>query len=197
MILIYALADPSTGRVRYIGLTRDINRRLSQHRLGKSSNKHLNHWIKLIQYPIVIELSTCETEYMADRLERYFIAQFRQTHSDLINIANGGEGGQNMSEETKKKLSLIRRSQPRRTLSQTHKDNISKALKGRPNPNPKGFVAINKSRTGIPLTLEHKTRISESLKGRKYTPETIERYRQAAFRREAKKREERMAISES
>lgn len=197
MILIYALADPSTGRVRYIGLTRNIRRRLRQHRLAKSSNKHLNHWMKLVQYPIVIELFICDTEYMADKLERYFITQFRRTHLDLINIANGGEGGQNMSEETKKKLSQIRRSQPKRILSQKHRDNISKALKGRPNPNPKGFVALNKSRTGIPLTVEHRANISKAVKGRKYSPEIKEKYRQAALRREAKKREARMAISES
>ena len=77
-----------------------------------------------------------------------------------------------MSEETKEKLSLVRKG---RKLSEETKLKISEAHKGKPTYNK-----------GKPLTEEHKKHLSESLKGRVRSEEAKEKFRQTMTGRKRK-----------
>ena len=150
MSTIYALCDPITKVVRYIGKTVvKLNIRLSQHVSAskKGRKNHLHCWIRsLSERPIIIPIET--VPYNQDgEVEKRIIAEYRANGYDLVNESDGGEGqkGYHHTEETKEKLRLwnIGRKMPPKSpetlqrmadaqkgkkLTQEHKDNIRKGI---------------------------------------------------------------------
>lgn len=106
---IYALADPRTGRVRYVGKANDPEQRLAQHRHGDGRNGHKNNWIRQLRRaglcPVLHILQECADDW-ADR-ERYWIAYHRAAGEPLTNLTEGGEGasGRALSDDVKAQLS--------------------------------------------------------------------------------------------
>jgi hypothetical protein len=63
---IYALIDPRDYTTRYVGMSRNAQRRLFQHLLGDQGNEQKNNWLlELLEegvYPILRILETIDAE---------------------------------------------------------------------------------------------------------------------------------------
>lgn len=166
-IFIYALANPLTREVRYVGLTRDIKARIRRYR-NRAHTAHLAHWLKSLQSdPLLTVLEVIE-DGTADKAERRWIAYFRASGARLLNFTDGGEGAFSLTPETIAKMKDARRRNPLRgPMSDKHKAAIKAALKGRClNPHPSHFLILNKKRAGIPLSEKHRLRVSEATTGK-------------------------------
>jgi len=96
---IYTLSDPETGDVRYVGLTTDSIRREWLH--GNLSNnmggRRINRWIRgllnrgLKPVFAIIE----ETDFLSER-EQHWIAHYRSSGHDLLNMNAGGHDNEHM-----------------------------------------------------------------------------------------------------
>lgn len=113
-IYIYALIDPKSDEIRYIGYTKNLGRRLSGHLTDKSST-HKTNWIKSLikkkQRPlieIIDEVSESEKNFW----EQHYISLYKSWGVRLTNSTEGGDGGGRLGKKSKKS-SLKKR---RRTL---------------------------------------------------------------------------------
>jgi predicted GIY-YIG superfamily endonuclease len=96
-VYIYALIDPDTDEVRYIGATDNIQRRMREHlapSLKKSRKKA--EWIIELKaegkQPNLSILESC-TEEDAVPVERKWIVHYKEADAPLLNVHAGGEGG--------------------------------------------------------------------------------------------------------
>jgi GIY-YIG catalytic domain len=93
---IYALCEPETGEVRYIGKTRNLSKRSLQHLRPSSLAQHSRRssWLKNLLarglQPMVCVLQKVPIE-REDELERWWIAVYRP-NGRLTNETEGGEG---------------------------------------------------------------------------------------------------------
>lgn len=154
---VYSLSDPSTGIVRYIGLTgRSLDERLCEH-LSLGSKFHKGAWITSLTrrglLPIITLLEDNLTKEEVITKEQQYILIFMSIGAKLTNHTKGGEGcfgythtedskakikakrstqimrsGWNHSQEVKEKISLINKGKVR---SESLKNQISDKLKGR------------------------------------------------------------------
>jgi hypothetical protein len=135
MTTIYAMVDPRTGLIRYIGKTiHSLRHRRSAHihdaRSGK--NGHRCKWIRSLLFsglrPTIIEIESCSGNGFAEEI--FHIRLAKKDGIKLVNDTDGGEGclGLRHSAKTKEKLSRIGRGRPH---SAEHKKNISEGLVGR------------------------------------------------------------------
>ena len=92
-VTIYALKDPRSGEVRYVGKTINPTVRLQSHiyEAKKGSASHKAYWmrqlLKLGMKPEVTVLEMCEETAWQER-ERHWITQF----DNLTNLTTGGDG---------------------------------------------------------------------------------------------------------
>lgn len=117
MIYIYALIDPRTNEIKYIGHARNVDKRYKQHcdiMNPKYSNLHKKNWIKQLfdinLKPIIRVIEECDNSNYNLR-ERYWIKYYRDLGCKLTNLTDGGEGnlGYFPSKFTRKKMSDARR----------------------------------------------------------------------------------------
>lgn len=120
MIKIYSLNDPITKEVRYIGKTNQqyLSSRLHSHMKDcKKSNSKKIIWIKSILInglrPEINLLDEVEEENW-EYWEKYYISYYKELGYDLVNTTSGGQRGysikgRKLSEEHKKKISIISR----------------------------------------------------------------------------------------
>lgn len=110
--LIYALQDPETKQIRYIGKSTKGLKRPHEHKRAYSlkAHTHKNNWIKSLfaknlMYEIVVLEENIEDNQL-DTKEIYWIAYHKSINSPLTNGTDGGEGslGREISEETRKLL---------------------------------------------------------------------------------------------
>lgn len=92
IVYIYALAEPGTDIIRYIGKTVDLKNRLTRH-LSETSKTYKNNWIKSLNgiKPEVIILDECDEDNWID-CEKYWISQCKTWGFKLTNLTEGGEG---------------------------------------------------------------------------------------------------------
>lgn len=111
-------------------------------------------------------LEVCSTQEQLNEREKYWIKETRAIELGY-NLAEGGFGVSNMSDEIKQKIS---KSKKGKKLSEEARKNMSKANKGRKHTEEtkRKLSEINKGRKP---TLEQLKKISESLKGRKLSEE--------------------------
>ncbi len=157
MTFIYALVDPSTNEIRYVGKSNDPYVRYNSHlcyaRQPQHQKTHCGRWIKLILLkelkPQLIILECCEHSLWKER-ERFWISYSRSKGWPLTNLTEGGEGV-TPTDETRKKMSEI-------------------AFKRMASPEAR--AKISEAKKGKKLTVEHRKKISEGGKGRKHSNET-------------------------
>ena len=91
--IIYALADPDTGDVRYVGQTKRPRRRLWLHCSASNnrSSRRLPSWIRGLlaqdKRPVMLEL---ERTTEPDAAEVRWIAEYRTRGAQLLNMNDGG-----------------------------------------------------------------------------------------------------------
>lgn len=94
--LIYALLDPETFEVRYIGKTVNPKNRARQHLMAATGGTHTPvycWWRSLIAanrpHPVMAVIASSTSEEW-EALEVEVIAQYRQEGARLLNVADGG-----------------------------------------------------------------------------------------------------------
>lgn len=97
MTFIYALADPSTDEIRYVGKADCVKERYMAHMREAKQGKHSHKcaWIRKVleqqQKPKLIVLEEISQDDWK-KAEIYYIAEFKKLGHNLTNIAKGGEG---------------------------------------------------------------------------------------------------------
>ncbi len=88
---IYALADPRTDKIGYIGITKNIRQRFNQHVNSRGSNSIKDDWIQQLLndglIPSIRVLETVETEDIAYKREAYWIRYYTKLGEQLTNIS--------------------------------------------------------------------------------------------------------------
>jgi hypothetical protein len=91
MVEIYALCDPSTMEIRYVGKANNAAKRLASHmRASRDRKTPVYAWIRKHGTPALKVLLVCEDEHWCD-YERRIIAGFRDSGVRLLNVADGGD----------------------------------------------------------------------------------------------------------
>lgn len=98
IVYIYALLDPDTDEVRYIGKTINLKQRFTDHynTSAKGNNPYKARWIGKLKAqgkrPKMIVLEECAVDTWED-IERHWITHHRSIGSRLTNVLSGGLGG--------------------------------------------------------------------------------------------------------
>jgi hypothetical protein len=96
---IYALLDPITGEIRYIGGTNNPKRRKRDHKTRLNENTHKVAWIKKLK-----SLGMCPTFFVIEETsiecwevrEQTYITELKALGFDLTNSTKGGSGNARM-----------------------------------------------------------------------------------------------------
>lgn len=162
---IYALLEPSTGAVRYIGASSDPERRLWEHRCHcKRGRTYRDNWLRALiatgEQPILAILERVDTADWQSR-ERFWISKMREIGEPLVNLTEGGEGLSNPSEQTRDKLRRAR-------LGHVHTEEAKEKMR---------LAALGNQRwQGRKHSEETKQKIGQASRGRKWSPEARMRY---------------------
>ncbi len=185
--IIYALCEPNTEDVRYVGLSSTGFTRPKSHftdyrlyRKDRKSNRftHCQVWIQKVKregnLPNIIILEVCEKQSQLNDRERFWIKYYRELIGDrLTNHQDGGYNsrvsGWKHSEETIKKLKEAAKLRHKKN-PELIKNMVEKAVNS-PNRN-KRFEDpeyINKIRNNLLNSFDYKERLNKLIEnGRKY-----------------------------
>lgn len=90
MSSVYALGDPRTGEIRYIGIAKDVYRRYAQHLNNPHANGEKNTWMDDIKgaglLPTLLILEADVEEVILYERERYWIAHYLKLDAPLTNM---------------------------------------------------------------------------------------------------------------
>ena len=145
---IYALVDPRTLKIRYVGKADNPYQRYCRHLIDKYPC-HRVDWIrsllKIGLLPIQQILEECDKSEWEQK-ERYWIAFERKQGYDLTNGTDGGDGyrGGKHTEESKRKAS-DHSPMKGKHLSEQEKEIIRQRQLGKPHPH-KGQFFSDKSK---------------------------------------------------
>ena len=179
---IYAISDPDTNIIKYIGVTtRTLKERLYQH-LYNARNKRLQIsakciWslLKVDKLPVISLVETC-TETNWEEREKYWIAYYKKT-GELTNLTDGGEGllGLKLTEEHKRRISLANKNHvvTEETRQKLRLANIGKTF------SIETRQKISRFHTGKFKTAEHRKKIGNKHRGKNVSAETREKLRHA------------------
>jgi len=150
-VFIYALNDPETGRIRYIGKSNNLKERIRMH-LKDKKHTHKCHWIQSLLARDLKPRLQILAEVSEDRWqmwERGYIEIFRNAGYDLVNGTDGGDG-----------VCLTGPKNPMfgKHLSQEHKDKLSRATKGIPK-SPETRLKMSVNRRGMKFSDSHRANI--------------------------------------
>jgi len=158
---IYALQDPITKRIRYVGKSNEPKKRLTEHLLDKVSNTYKSNWINSLggkspNLIILDEVPIIEWGFW----ESYYIDLCRSWGFNLTNLTNGGDGVSNMTMEMKVKIS---------DSLKTYYKNNEHPRKGVPH-SPEVVERLRKMNIGKKIhTEEYKKLLSERMIGNTHT----------------------------
>lgn len=114
-MVIYALKDPNTKEIRYIGkTTKDPKKRFYAHCYPspKTNQRHVYHWVMKLregyQKPELLIIAHANTYEELNQLEKSCIAFARSIDLPLTNISSGGDGsvGFKRSAQTLEKMKI-------------------------------------------------------------------------------------------
>lgn len=182
MVGIYKITSPS-GKV-YIGQSWNI-----ENRICKYKNLHCQGQPKLFaslskygwgahKFEIIVPLTEDVSQRDIDGLECLWISVYTAAGFTLLNLTEGGSNGK-MSEETRKKMSEVRKGMK---FSSTHVEKMRQRCMGNKYHFWKTHTVEAKNKvsvanTGRRLTEDQKRHLSIVNTGRKATPQTIEKLR--------------------
>lgn len=184
-IFIYALIDPRTDEMRYIGKTCNPKERLATHirEARNGSILHSRRWIHGVtlsgNLPELVILEECENNDLANESEKFWIASMKFIGCNLTNKTSGGDGqslgykptpeviekirlaglGKKRSEETRNRIKIAFNTPEMKTRRKQIVEELKKN-------NPKWLEKVRYGRTGQPMSEEAKKKISNS-----WTPE--------------------------
>jgi len=157
MITIYALIDPFTHEIRYIGKSIRPSQRLREHCIDKS-NTHRARWIRKViedgKEPGIVILETMTDSACWQGAEIGWIAYGRELGWPLTNSTTGGDGVVNLCEESKER--------------------IRKAWIGRKH-SPVSITRIGNASRGRVKTDAMKQVMRDKMKGRVFTEEWLKK----------------------
>lgn len=177
-VFIYALMDPDTNAVRYIGKTLTPKIRFAMH-LCEKRGTHKNNWLHQLKTrgarPVMVVIETISNSDDNDwqERERYWIEHYRALGEPITNLDSGGNGGKLQAEETKEKLRNANTGK-KRSEETRRRISISKQ-----NPSEETREKLRRARLGKPQSEETKRKRAESRIGHKHSPETIEKLKAA------------------
>jgi predicted XRE-type DNA-binding protein len=153
MIYIYALVDPFTDQIRYIGKSVRPQERLTNH-CNDTSKTWRTNWIQSVlakgNKPKLLILETLENNAEWQSVEKEWIAKGRSLGWSLTNCTDGGDGLVNPPEEVRQKM--------RQTWTgRKHK--------------PESLIKIGLASKGRIHSKESKDAVRQKLIGRVFTPE--------------------------
>ena len=126
---IYALIDPTTDKIRYIGKSNNPKQRLLRHiKDVYKTISYKNSWLRSLLsnnlYPelfILDEVSYEEWQFW----EQHYISLYKYYGYTLTNMTIGGESGNN-NKESLLKMVRTRKSRNSYSKTDTQKENLSK-----------------------------------------------------------------------
>lgn len=150
---IYALCDPDTGEIRYVGKANDPQVRLRRHLRPQELNAdtYKSRWIRSLlacgKKPSLVVIDTV-TITTWQKAERRWIADLRARGARLTNTYDGGYGRQAGLKHSPEVIEKIRRGLIGRPVSQETRGKLRERFAGKP------------------LTEEHRQKLSEVHKER-------------------------------
>lgn len=169
---IYTLSDPVSNDIRYVGWCFNTKRRLSQHiQRAKSEKTHKANWINQLAAkglaPLMDVVETGSGDWAF--AEKKWIAFYRGSGIDLVNLTDGGEGvtGLVFSAESKEKMAAAKRG---KNISSDHIKKVADALRGRKRT-AESMAGARKALIGRVVSQETREKIRASLVGSKHTDE--------------------------
>jgi hypothetical protein len=178
--VIYALIDPVSEQVRYIGQTTyDVpSKRLAAHLAPSMLRKHsyLARWLKGIvdrgMRPEMVLIDVAYDQAELDRLEIEYIASYKANGNRLVNLSEGGGGpwGVPKSPETREKIRQAQLGVPKPKWTPERRAHMIEIMAGRRTNTLEHMDMLHALRVGAKHTEATKTRISEVKKG---TPSTF------------------------
>lgn len=178
MAYIYALIDPRTNEVRYIGKASDIAVRLRRHKTEKG-NTHKCYWLRQLReqgyVPQLQVLEEVEDSNWAER-EIWWIKYYRDNGANLTNHCSGGNGapGISPSDETRQKLSQSLKAHWEKNPPTISEEHLAALIAGR-RATPQSAETrekISQALCGIKRSDETCKKISRAKQGQKYGPPT-------------------------
>lgn len=168
--LIYALVDPRTSAVRYIGKSSSGLQRPKAHLYSGylRAATHKNNWLKQLLAeglkPEIRVLEKFDSPKLLNLAERLWIAQARQVGWPLTNTTKGGDGTFGRKASDRLKASLARANKARE-WTQEQREHHSRAMTGRTwDEARKAAFAESKRGRPPPMTAEDRARGSETMK---------------------------------
>lgn len=151
MVFIYALIDPNTFKVRYIGKTVNLKQRY-QNQLNEKSKTHRCNWIKSLldngKKPIQVILQELTDNEDWESSEIKWISIAKKYGWNLVNGTSGGDGVKNLSKESRLRISTA-------WIGRKHK--------------PESLEKMRQVRIGKNNSEESKDKLSLNMKGREIT----------------------------
>lgn len=175
---IYALMDPETDAVRYIGKTITPEIRLAMH-LCEKRGTHKNNWLHKLRAkglrPVMVVIETIRNSDDGDwqERERFWIAHYRALGEPITNLDTGGNGGKLQAAETKEK---IRQANLGRVVTEETRLKISLS---KSNPSEETREKLRQAKLGKKQSPETIVARAAGMRGRKHSPETIEKLKVA------------------
>lgn len=181
---IYALCEPDTGEVRYIGKADDPEIRFRRHlRLEAADfNTHKSRWVRSIRSKGLLPKLEILCKASRDNwreVERLQIRLAKMCGLDLVNGSPGGEGfgsgadnpnyGKAASRDTRAKMSASAKMRTGRFVSTETRNKLRAVFLGR-KMSPQDRAKLSASKMGVttgPRKFEHKLKIGASQAGRK------------------------------
>lgn len=151
MIFIYALIDPETNKIRYIGKSIRPKERLQNH-MNEVANCHRSHWLQSLKAkgkkPYQVILQELEDGSDWQSCEVAWIKYGKSHGWPLTNNTDGGDGVPGLPEETRKRMAAI-------WSGRKHK--------------PETIEKLKRARANRVITDETKQKQRDSMKGREIT----------------------------